>query len=150
MRIIKFRAWDYTHGKMVYDDDTGSVSCINSKLNVTIPAWIEYDGTNWQSWPLPNHELMQFTGLHDRNGKEIYEGDLVRINNLTENWKNGEPPFDWRVLAVEYNQYAWAFNNSVLYFPMSTYKDRAGEFYDYEIEVIGNIYENPELLNQQP
>ena len=100
-----------------------------------------------QDWiDIKDFILMQYTGLKDKNGKEIYEGDLVKINNLTEKWKYGEPEFDWRVFVVEYNVYTWAFNNSYLYMPLSTYKDSGGEFYDYDLEVIGNIHDNPDLL----
>lgn len=133
-REIKFRAWD---GKEMHED---------------VHEWGE--GGYWRAFRLEcfgdlltsNHPVMQYTGLKDKNDVEIYEGDVVRIHNLTENWKRGEPDFDWRVFKIIYNRFVWAFENPVMYMPMSTYKDRGGEFYDYDIEVIGNIYENPELI----
>lgn len=146
MRIIKFRAWDHTHSRMVYDDDTGSVSCTNSKLNVTIPAWIECDGTNWQSWPLPNHELMQFTGLRDRNGKEIYESDIV----ITDWQHDGVTCVDYTLTG----KMIWNEEDSCFSLEHSDGIIRYLATYEREelmgIEVIGNIHENPELLNQQP
>ncbi len=128
-RTIKFRAWNKADKTMGEPFSLEQAIRIRPAVDPTIDC-----------------VYMQFTGLTDKNGKEIFEGDLVRINNLKENWKHGEPDFEWKVLAIEYNQYTWAFNNSVLYFPLSTYRDRAGEFYDYDIELIGNIYENSDLL----
>jgi len=57
MREIKFRGWDKSIKKMIYP-----------KL------WDNSMPSNWQHW----YELMQFTGLKDKNEKEIYEGDIVR------------------------------------------------------------------------
>lgn len=75
---------------------------------------------------------MQFTGLHDKNGKEIYEGDIIKPDNsryaCKVTWSDKYASF---VLTRE----GWAFRH---YF---------GEACDPEdCEVIGNIYENPELL----
>jgi uncharacterized phage protein (TIGR01671 family) len=93
---------------------------------------------------------LQYTGLKDKNGVEIFEGDVIRVANIKEEWKYGEPDFDWRIFEVQYNRYTWAINNKAIYRPLSDYDNNDGTPYD--IEIIGNIYENPELLadsNQQ-
>jgi uncharacterized phage protein (TIGR01671 family) len=76
-------------------------------------------------------ELMQFTGLLDKNGKEIYEGDILENMNWREwNYKNGEKH---RVVVK------WTSGKKFSGFGI-------GE--DTHYEIIGNIYENPELLSQ--
>ena len=76
--------------------------------------------------------LMQYTGLKDKKGKEIYEGDII-------NFKQGETYF-WGVIVatVEYNDGG--------FYPFADREDNAPYPKPEECEVIGNIYENPELL----
>lgn len=89
-------------------------------------------------------DVLQFTGLKDKNGKEIYEGDIVKIHNYKETWKRGEPKIDWRVFEIRWNRYLWSFNNSVISKPLADYDTT--DLMPYDIEIIGNIYENPNLL----
>ena len=83
-------------------------------------------------------DLMQFTGLKDKNGKEIYEGDIIRDG------KDGNK-YNGRLGVVEY-----VTNNSVGH-PINGFwyrnsPDEVGTIYPKNVEVIGNIYETPELL----
>ena len=120
MRTIKFRAWDEINNEMVY----------------------EKYGSFFGNY-LPSHEIlrryenvMQFTGLHDKNGKEIYEGDLVSFE---------DDPAD--CVYWDYDYSCWAFK--------TTNQLSIDEFYDWctlrkEHEkyyiIQGNVFENPELL----
>lgn len=90
---------------------------------------------------------MQFTGLLDKNGKEIYEGDVVRIHNYSTKW-DSEPQMDWRVFSIVYNKCTWSLQNSKIYTPLADYDTNTLEPWD--IEIIGNIFETPELLNENP
>lgn len=80
-----------------------------------------------------NTEIMQYTGLKDKNGKEIYEGDIVRSRLILDN------------SAVEFrNGSFWIYLAPLGEF-LDLYVDNTSK--GYNIEVIGNIYENPELLS---
>jgi len=104
--------------------------------------------------------LMQYTGLKDKNGKEIYEGDICRINTQGAFPPYGNPDSeeltDIATLAVEWWNGQFVFNAN-----RYKYLDNGGDDYinfgwwvrsnDHktslkQIEVIGNLYENPELL----
>lgn len=77
---------------------------------------------------------MQFTGLKDFNGKDCYEGDIVKVHNGREGAV---------ITEVKWIEYGWILRklNSV-----DGWKLWQWEFDDVGIEVIGNIYENPTLL----
>jgi hypothetical protein len=108
MREIKFRAWNKKHNIMVSWEqmkvDNTVTICFGSVDSV--------------------RELMQFTGLLDKNGKEIYEGDIIKekFDGLTK---------------IEWGENCSCCSKVVGFIFGSGYKD---------VEVIGNIYENPELL----
>lgn len=80
---------------------------------------------------LPKNEviLMQSTGLVDKNGKEIFEGDIVKSSGLLGTIESFKAM--WICSFVKYNNY-----------------QKVG-FFAQEIEVVGNIYENPELLEDK-
>ena len=81
-------------------------------------------------------KLMQSTGLHDKNGKEIFEGDILGVDTDEE--------------IVNLNIY-WDSKHALFMFESKKYneKDLLAELVEdntYPFEIIGNIYENPELL----
>jgi hypothetical protein len=110
MREIKFRVWDID-GKVIYKTIIDLYSC-----------WDEFNGFD------RNHQVvMQYTGLKDKNGKEIYEGDIFRDSK----GKNQ---------LVRWDLYFWKWG---------VYNDIETDGRDaFSIEIIGNIYENPELIQE--
>ena len=103
----------------------------NGKMDSYYANW-DYDAT------YRDVELMQFTGLKDKNGRDIYEGDIL-------NDGKGNPPVPYG--KVVWNPSVGAFNvleNGMYYW--LNHGNQIGPLQLKETEVIGNIYENPELL----
>ncbi|HFD0860975.1 hypothetical protein CUS28_13455 [Enterococcus faecium] len=128
--IPKFRAWDKR--KNVMRDVAVLHFTKNGKTNF-IEYWI--NPTELKSYHVRNIELMQSTGLKDKNGVEIFEGDLVEHDdNLNGDWETFEACEV--VYDKDYAQFCFKWD--------------AGNFLtDYRnLNVIGNIYENSELLER--
>lgn len=113
MREIKFRAWD--GGKMIFP---------------------ELYGPDWDSCQTNGYQLMQYTGLKDKNGKEIYEGDIVNIGE-----KNTAEPCE-----VVFGDGCYCIKASWQNTPIGLWNYCNKMFIDC-IEIIGNIYQNKGLLN---
>jgi len=119
MRTIKFRAWDKERKEMLI----GAGYSTGQLNNVTL---------NELEFP-EDKVFMQFTGLLDKNGKEIYEGDVVagiegigRKGNAVISFKEGVFGIDGMNFPEGASEYNWTIE---------------------EAEIIGNIYQNPELIN---
>ena len=150
-RLIKFRAWHKKEMKMysVWEMSAfvdGNFNHVNE--NLTVGLWHEenqrnkFDPDFIIETPKANVELMEYAGLKDRNSVEIYEGDIVKWTD--EFAMLGEPKEFIRQIKWEtYYGSGWNFGVS--------YKD-GEKRWSYpapsqeDIEVIGNIYQNPELL----
>ncbi len=120
MKIIKFRRW--ADGKMDYSPETYT-------------GWLNdnfiHDGYDEGKEPVD----MQLTGLLDINGKQIWEGDIMKV--LDRDW--GDMERDTKYCEVFYN--APSFELRYYHHPLKR------EFGRDRFEVVGNIYENPELLS---
>lgn len=140
MREIKFRAWDKAR-KVMYDVDTIEMDILkDGSSNNQISGW---DDTEWQCGiPLENVELLQYIGCKDINGKEIYEGDIIERTDKTpvERFYGKK-----EIGIVEYKSTRFLLKiNQDNYYGLN----RDDIFFSYmaDYKVIGNIYENKELL----
>lgn len=111
-REIKFRAWDKALKEILP----------NVQNHINDKEWAFGSMLKNDRWV-----LMQFTGLHDKNGREIYEGDILESDSFVDtfSWTDGGYTFDRDT------------------------KDEVMTVH-YPYEVIGNIYSNPELLTPLP
>jgi len=134
-RIIKFRAWNNSAQTMYQDVIVHGNNIVIAKYN------IETDGEDPLIEPMTytinskfNWTLMQFTGLLDKNGKEIYEGDILQ-------WTSSNPFSlgELRKVQVNYIQAQFWCNGSI-----SVYL--AELLANEKCEVIGNIHQNPNLI----
>jgi uncharacterized phage protein (TIGR01671 family) len=132
MRTIKFRAWDESQKYMAYQG-TPDLE--------TIQSFFHHFG---------DKTLMQYTGLKDKNGKEIYEGDILKVHIFTQELgeslgvREGEKEFKAEICYQEMG--LWLQGNT---------EDECGYIlwfdgmHEESFEMIGNIYENYSLLENE-
>ena len=133
MREIKFRGKTGTveEKKWVY----GYLYKINSFFSEAYQYFIKNE--HLQETIIDEATIGQFIGLKDKNGKEIYEGDIVSFNLKSDS--EGQP------YIIGYIEYQTTFSG---YRIMSFEGSFALDYNIKDIEVIGNIYDNPELLEK--
>jgi len=134
MRELKFRIWDKA------DQEWTSYPPFFSSAHGKI---FEFFPSKYQA---ENLVIQQFTGLTDKNGKEIYEGDIIEVE-LYEKWSSEEPFKAIHVVFYNSNRGAFVHAKDPKTFPSGMVFDPY-TFDPMPCEVIGNIFETPELLKQ--
>lgn len=142
MREYKFRGKENSTGRWVYGGlfkEPAPPQCFEKTLEDKY--WIVYPNPRFMpDWNLPfdmvrtdvdKNTIGQFTGLHDKNGKEIYEGDIVK-SFFVDTDEAGNEIYKYYIIEVKYDEVLCSY--------------KIDKFMN--LEVIGNIYENKELLNE--
>jgi uncharacterized phage protein (TIGR01671 family) len=128
MREIKFRAWRKNNNDMLHFNLVGVSRCHSDifekgKFVCGLGGGLHIHDALEKKYP-----IMQYTGVKDKNGKEIYEGDILRSKS---DWED-RPHYIGPVIHSE---------------GIFMVDDKCGTFLKKDwVEVLGNIYENPELL----
>ena len=134
-RTIKFRGKRIDNGEWVY----GSLAETHGKLFIGIPTDLDNPVYMMDWHEVDSNTVGQFTGLLDKNGKEIYEGDILMLGSS-----------DAGICEVKWNESQLAFCIRFYYErnlgtrPLGAWA-RDGK----NIAILGNIHDNPELLNEK-
>lgn len=132
MREIKLRIWDIDERKFIVNE-IDRLGCGDTKKCMS--ERVNFENNSVEINADERYIFSEYTGLEDKNGKEIYEGDIVkfRANHGIGVIKYSD---EWGAFVVEYIK-----PRPLAVLGMNYYKE--------DIEVLGNIYQNPELLGEQ-
>ncbi|CAG5295166.1 phage protein [Streptococcus pneumoniae] len=156
----RYRAWIKTEKRMFFSDDILAIDYENKEI-VTQQVYFESGlavERDIYCYDFDDIELMQSTGLKDKNGKEIFEGDILKFNDEWNEYCH-EGYVDGSVEGVNYVEVVKGeacfefgktrYPESSLFIYMEDEHLSFAELVkdkDFGFEIIGNVYENPELL----
>lgn len=147
MREMLFRGKRIDNGEWVYGNffiDERDIE--DGIIWRDIPQIQQRYGDHYQYFDIDVNTVGQFTGLTDKNGKEIYEGDIVR-NGYTCHYSSGSSSdfYNNGTVFMDVSNGCWAIDNGEHDAPKRITVKMINE---RNIEVIGNIHDNPELLEE--
>lgn len=140
MRKIKFRAWNKEKNIMVYGHEDGSDDCWDGVCSSNVEIINDIFSSDIEN---ETHEFMQYTGLKDINGTEIYEGDIVEYVN------KGTKGIGKIVYGLYDNEHQTDLGYYIQWLNQEYWRNDLGYWKKKGIEVRGNIYENSELLEEK-
>lgn len=163
-REIKFRAWDKIKKEMLFDSIEYKFRLIEHPYTSKTE---EITQIGFSNLDYDRFEIMQFTGLHDKNGKEIYEKDILKQiyypmgadKKIIEYYKIGVVIYGSHFFGLqlkiegtnvldESKKLSHHRTRKEVYKHPSAGGDWVDNSFYGEYEIIGNVYENPELLNK--
>jgi len=145
---IKFRVWDKRNNRMIMPRKFATIIPVLD-FNGNLGVMDTYKNWHWHGIvPEDEYELMLFTGLKDKNGREIYEGDIYSETEYRHGkrtatyWKvvRNKLEYGFNLVANIEKQYRGEKYREDVYLPLRAINGR-------KMEYAGNIYENPELLD---
>ncbi|QOG30881.1 YopX family protein [Enterococcus casseliflavus] len=144
--IPKFRAYSKEENEMYYPHNDKNVDWTIDDETGFIAPLVNLGGGMWGM--IDKYELMQSTGLKDKNGVDIFEGDLVKkfsnINKFTDDFAEDiEPTYGTTSIVRD----GACFKTTFKGLPSLVLNQNGGSMAKH-MEVIGNVWENPELLEQ--